>query len=158
MNGRARRPSGERVRERALERARERGSVTTFVVLMVVPSLLMAGLAFDGGQILTARRHAIDTAQNAALAGAQAVAGPVVRQGGVGVAPGRVDAAAQQYLAATGAEGTVQVGPNEVTVTVTQTVELALLPLVGISSRTVTGVGRAQLVRGVTGEELPASP
>lgn len=136
----------------------ERGSVTTFIVLMVVPALLMAGLAFDGGQILTARRHAIDTAQNAALAGAQAVAGPVVRQGGVGVAPERVDAAAQRYLATNGATGTVQVGPNEVTVTVTETVELALLPLVGISSRTVTGVGRAQLIRGVTDEELPGGP
>ncbi len=141
-----------------MSRRRERGSVTTFVVLMVVPTLLMAGLAFDGGQILTARRHAIDTAQNAALAGAQAVAGPVVRQGGVGVAPGQVDAAAQRYLATNDAEGTVQVGPNEVTVTVTETVELALLPLVGISSRTVTGVGRAQLVRGVTDEEVPAGP
>lgn len=142
----------------ARPRAGERGSVTTFIVLMVVPALLMAGLAFDGGQILTARRHAIDTAQNAALAGAQAVAGPVVRQGGVDVAPGRVDAAAQQYLATNGAAGTVQVGPNEVTVTVTETVELALLPLVGISSRTVTGVGRAQLIRGVTDEELPGGP
>ncbi len=147
-----------RLRHPAGERARERGSVTTFIVLMVVPALLMAGLAFDGGQILTARRHAIDTAQNAALAGAQAVAGPVVRQGGVDVAPERVDAVAQQYLATNGATGTVQVGPNQVTVTVTETVELALLPLVGISSRTVTGVGRAQLIRGVTDEEVPAGP
>lgn len=133
----------------------ERGSVTTFVVLMVVPALLMAALAFDGGQILTARRHAIDTAQNAALAGAQAVAGPTVRQGGIGVAAGGVDRAAQEYLARNGSVGTVQVGPNEVTVTVTETVELSLLPMVGISSRVVTGVGRAQLVRGVTEEELP---
>lgn len=134
------------------------GSVTTFVVLMVVPMVLMSALALDGGQILTARRQAIDTAQNAALAGAQAVAGDAVRQGGIGVSPAGVQAAAQDYLTRNGATGTVAVGPNEVTVTVTDTVELALLPMVGISSRTVTGVGRAELLRGVTDEELPGGP
>jgi uncharacterized membrane protein len=136
----------------------ERGSVTTFVVVMVVPVVLMAALAFDGGRMLAARREAIDTAQNAALAGAQAIDGPAVRQGGVDVSPGRVAAASQEYLARNDATGTVSVGPNEVVVTVTDTVELTLLPMIGITTKTVTGTGRSELVRGVNEVDLPTGP
>jgi Putative Flp pilus-assembly TadE/G-like len=136
----------------------ERGSVTVFVVVMVVPMVLMAALAFDGGQILTARRQAIDTAQNAALAGAQAVSGPAVRHGGLDVAAGPVAVAAESYLDRNDATGKVVVGGNEVTVTVTSTVELTLLPLVGITSRTVTGTGRAELERGINQADVVGRP
>lgn len=138
--------------------AEDRGGVTTFVVLLVVPMLLMSALAFDGGRILTARRSAVDTAQNAALAGVQAISGPTVRQGGLGVESNRVEAAAQDYLARNGATGTVDVTAAEVTVTVTGTIDLTLLPMIGISQKTVQGRGRAELVRGVDQAETPSGP
>ncbi|MEZ5230977.1 MAG: Tad domain-containing protein [Acidimicrobiales bacterium] len=52
-------------------RSQERGSVTVFTVVMTVALLFMAGLVFDGGQILNARRVAANIAESAARAGAQ---------------------------------------------------------------------------------------
>lgn len=127
----------------------DRGSSTTFVVLMVVPLLMVAGLAFDGGRILTGRREAIDVAQQAALAGSQAVAGVEVRQGAVGVDAGLVKAAAHAYLQELGHTGTVVVTDTEVTVTVSQVVDMELLSVIGVGSKTVTGVGTSNLLRGV---------
>ncbi len=138
----------------------ERGSVTTFVVLLVVPVLAMSALAFDGGRLLTARRLAADTAQNAALAGAQAIAGTTVRTGRTAVDDRRVVAMAEDYLSRNDATGTVEVIGDEVEVTVTGTVRLTLLPLIRIDARTVTGRGRARLLRGVdrADEPEPAGP
>ena len=133
--------------------ADERGGASTFVVLLVVPMVMMAGLAFDGGQILSARREAADTAQQASLAGAQAINGPTVRQGQIDVSPALVHAAASQYLADAGHTGTVQVTPTEITVTVTQTVDMQLLSVVGVGTKTVTGTATSRLVRGVDGPE-----
>lgn len=139
-----------------MSRRAEAGGVSTFVVVMTMPMVLMAALAFDGGQMLAARRHAADLAGNAALAGAQAIDAAAVRSGGLDVDPDLVQRAAQDHLARHGATGTVTVLPNEVVVTVTDTVELTLLPVVGVTSRPVSGVGRAQLLRGV--EAADASP
>jgi Flp pilus assembly protein TadG len=140
-------------RLRAGPLADERGGTTTFVLLLVVPMVMMAGLAFDGGQILSARREAADTAQQAALAGAQAIDGPTVRQGQIEVSPGLVQAAATQYLAEAGHTGTVQVTATEITVTVTQTVDMQLLSVIGVGSKTVTGVATSRLIRGVDSPE-----
>jgi uncharacterized membrane protein len=122
-------------------------------VLLVVPMVMMAGLAFDGGQLLAARRQAYDVAQNAALAGAQAIDGPEVRQGNVVADPEGVHVAATRYLDSTGHVGTVTVSGETVTVSVTTTVELQLLSVIGISEKTVTGTARTRLVRGVDGPE-----
>ncbi len=131
----------------------ERGGVSTFVVLLVVPMVMMAGLAFDGGQILSARREAVDTAQQAALAGAQAIDGAAVRQGEIEVSPALVHAAASDYLADVGHTGTVTVTATEVTVSVSQVVDMQLLSAIGIGSKTVTGTATSHLVRGVDGPE-----
>lgn len=135
------------------EAADEGGAVTTFVVLMVVPMVLMAALAFDGGVLLTGRREAFDVAQNAAIAGAQAINASAVRQGEVSIGNGDVQAAAIQYLVEVGHTGTVLVSPTEVTVTVTQEVDLQLLSILGISTRTVSGTATSRIVRGVDGPD-----
>ncbi|MCP3992426.1 MAG: hypothetical protein GY724_25365 [Actinomycetia bacterium] len=133
--------------------ADERGGVSIFVVLLVVPMVMMAGLAFDGGHILSTRREVADTAQQAALAGAQAIDGPAVRQGEIRVNAGLVHAAASGYLADAGHTGTVQVSVSEVTVTVTQVVDMQLLSAIGIGPKTVSGTATSRLVRGVDGPE-----
>jgi Flp pilus assembly protein TadG len=145
----------------------ERGSVSIFVVIMAVPMVLMAALAFDGGRILDTRRHALDVAQNAALAGSQALNATTARQGAVAVDPGLIQAAVEDYLTTshslgpsatwTSAVEVTAASPTrtvtEVRVTVTEVVETELLALVGIKSKTVTGTGRTLLVRGVTGPD-----
>jgi hypothetical protein len=52
----------------------ERGQVMAFVVVIVMALLLFVALVFDGGLILAAKRRAINQAEAAARAGAQAIA------------------------------------------------------------------------------------
>ena len=64
--------------KRTVDRTRERcrgedGTVTAFVVIFTLALILLAGLVVDGGLTLAARVQAIDEAQAAARAGAQAI-------------------------------------------------------------------------------------
>lgn len=134
----------------------EHGQVTLFVVLAVVAMLVMAALVVDGGYVLAARRRAIDEANGAARAGAQAVAPSAYRSSAdVVVDPAAATTAAQDYLAAAGHRGTVRVTGDQVAVRVSFAQPMALLGIIGIGAVTVTGQGQARSVRGVeTGEGL----
>jgi hypothetical protein len=132
----------------------EEGSVTVFVVGLTMALMMVAGLVYDGGQILAARRQAHDLADNAARAGAQAVDLDALRSGApVELNPLGAQVAAEDYLALTGHTGEVRVTADTVEVTVTITTPMVLLQLAGISERTVTASGQARLVRGITGPE-----
>ena len=137
-----------RVRFRA-----EVGSVTVFVVILAPALVMMAGLAFDGGRILSARRQAFDVAQNAAIAGTQAIDVTGVHGGESRLDPGLVAVAVNSYLAEAGATGTHTMTDETVTVTVTQTVDMELLDAVGVGPKTVTGTATARIVRGVEGPD-----
>lgn len=128
--------------------------MTVFVVGLTLAFMMVAGLVYDGGQILAARRQAHDLAGNAARAAAQAVDLDALRSGApVQLDPLDAQVAAENYLALTGHTGDVQVTADTVEVTVTITTPMVLLQLAGISERTVTASGRARLVRGITGPE-----
>lgn len=133
----------------------ETGQVTSFVVILVVAMLLCGGLVFDGGRLLADRRQLRDVASGAARAGAQALSVDTLRaEGRTAVDPAAGVAAAQDYLAASGRSGEVQVNEDTVTVTVTEDTDMVILRLAGVASREVTGRGTARLVRGVsTGDE-----
>ncbi len=131
----------------------ERGAVTPFVVAFVVPIAMMAGLAFDGGRVLTERRAVLDVAQNAAFAGAQGADGAGIRRGEASVSPSQVRAAVDAYLDSQGYTGTVEVSGTTVSVTVTSTVDMQVLSAVGVGAKTVTGQASARLVRGVEGAD-----
>ena len=60
----------------------EAGMVTAFVVIFTFALLVMAGLVLDGGLALAAKVQAIDAAQAAARAGAQAIDIPTYRATG----------------------------------------------------------------------------
>jgi hypothetical protein len=118
----------------------EEGTVTAFVVIFTFALVMLAGLVLDGGLALAAKVQAVDEAQAAARAGAQAVDVPLLRSTGQ-------DALA--YLATTGHTGVVQVDGNEVEVSVTITQPMQILGLGGIGSITVTGRGSAVPAHGV---------
>ena len=59
-------------------------------------------------------------------------------------------AAANGHLDRHGVAGTVDVGVDEITVTVTSTIDLQLLPLIGLPTATVTGTSTIRLTRGIT--------
>ncbi|HEY3810282.1 MAG TPA: pilus assembly protein TadG-related protein [Acidimicrobiales bacterium] len=123
---------------------REAGMVTAFVVIFTVALLVMAGLVLDGGLALSAKVRAIDDAQAAARAGAQAINIPLYRSTGqITLDPAQASADAEQYLAHAGQTGTVTVNGDQVTVTITVTHPTQLLSLAGIHDLTVSGSGSA---------------
>lgn len=135
----------------------EEGIFTLFTCLFVVVFLILAGLAVDGGYILAARRRAIDEANGAARAGAEALAPSAYRTTGeLELDPGAAESAAQAFLASTGHSGTVAVDGNQVTVSLAFDQPMSLLQIIGIDSVNVQGRGQARSVRGIdTGETAP---
>ena len=141
--------SAERLRRRHRD---EEGMVTAFVVVFTFALLLLAGLVIDGGLTLAARVQAIDEAQAAARAGAEAINIPLFRSTGqIVLDPAQANQAAESYLAATGHTGTVQVNGDDVDVTVSITQPMQILGIGGVGSLTVTGHGSAAAQHGVTG-------
>ena len=132
----------------------EDGTVSVLVVGLAAALLMVAGLVYDGGQILAARQEAFMVADNAARAGAQAVDIPALRASGTTHLDGpEARAAAGAYLERVGHTGTVNATAERVEVVVSVTVDLFLLRVVGLEDRTVTGTGEAQIVRGISGPE-----
>ena len=132
----------------------EQGSVTVFFAITMLGLLLLLGLVADGGAGLRAAQHAQDSAAEAARAGGQALDLTAATAG----RPQTVDRtaavhAAQAYLTATGATGTVTVSPDRtgLTVTVTDTAPTVFLSLIGIRQLSATATAHAVLVPGITG-------
>ncbi|MEY9861364.1 Flp pilus assembly protein TadG [Catenulispora sp. GAS73] len=127
----------------------EDGVATAFVVIITGALLVMAGLVLDGGQALGAKSKALDEAQEAARAGAQALDVGAFRANGQGtLAPDKAVTAAQSYLAATGDTGTVAVNGSSVTVTVTHIQHTQILSIVGIGSLASTASATATAEQG----------
>ena len=131
----------------------ERGTVTVFVVVFMLALMLVAGLVFDGGNVLAARQEAANVASSAARAGVQALNVEAARSsGGTSLdAPGAIERA-DRYLAQAGYDGTASVQGNEVLVAVAIKQHLFLLGIAGLTSITVHGRGAARDVRAVEQE------
>jgi Putative Flp pilus-assembly TadE/G-like len=115
----------------------DRGSITALVVGLVMTFVACAGLAVDGGRLVTAKVRASDRAENAARLGAQAVTG--LRLGVPEVDERRAVRIAGEFLESFGASGNVEANRYEVCVTIREQVEMTLLGLVGVSSKSVGG-------------------
>ena len=107
----------------------EEGTIAAFVAVLAVALLAVAGLAYDGGQIIRATADARDLAGAAARAGAQQLATDQVHAGRAWLDPTAAEQVATQYLATVGAGGSVTVTDTDVRVTVTVTQPMRLLPI-----------------------------
>lgn len=135
------------------QRRDDRGAVTAFVAVMAIALVLVAGMAYDGGRIVSAHSTARSYAAKAARAGAQEVDLTALRLTGTPVLdPGAAEAAAIAYLDQVGASGTVTVEGDTVTVTVTVVQPMHILPL---PDRTVASTDSATALDST---ELPADP
>jgi len=138
-----------------MRRRDEAGMVTALVVSVVAALLLFTGLVLDGGYLLAARREAIDEADGAARAAAQALATPARTAGPLTLDPARAQAAVDDFLAPSGHRGVAVVEGDVVVVTVSFSHQMAILGIGGLLARTVTGTGTARVQRGIETAEGP---
>ena len=132
----------------------ERGSVTAMWAILALALLVLGGLVYDGGRVLTARRDANNLARQAARAGAQQVDEDTIRLGVPALNVTEAEAAARAFLARRDLTPVaVEVRDSTVTVTVELVQPTPLLALVGIDDRTVTATASARSARGVSSEE-----
>lgn len=112
-----------------MRRDPEQGSVTAFVAVVAVALVLVAGMAYDGGQIVAAQARARGAANGAARAGAQEI--DIIRLRSTGetvLDPAAAVAAAEDYLEQSGVAGQAVVEGAEITVTVSVRQPLRILP------------------------------
>ncbi|MDU0349016.1 Tad domain-containing protein [Actinomyces sp. MRS3W] len=136
---------------------RERGSTSVFAVIVVAVLMALAGLCIDGGKALNARATLADTAEQAARAGAQQIAGGSLRgSGGVTLDAAGARSAARSYLTRSGISPdgfSVTVTGSEVIVTLEEDVPTTTLRLVGMGSVHVHVTGTAHAAVGINQEE-----
>lgn len=140
-------PSGHPARERA----RERGSVSPFILILMPALVGLAGLAYDGGMLFAGRREANILAAAAARAGTNDLDETSIYEGDpvmAGSAPGSATGFA--YAHGAGTANAIVIDPKHLKVEVTRQVNLTFLGIVGLGTQTVSGTGTSHVVPGVT--------
>lgn len=126
----------------------ERGSITAFVAVVATALVLVAGMAYDGGQVIAAHNAARNDAERAARAGAQQIDLDYLRAAGeTRLDPEAARTAAVEYLERAGARGIATVSGASITVTVTRIQAMLILPGADRTfrvSETATAVDGAQ--------------
>ena len=133
--------------------AGDRGSITLMLLALFVALIALAGIVIDGGAKLDQAENANAIAQEAARAGAGMVnEAKALATGSFTVDQAQALAAAQQYLARLGVQGTAAPdGPDAIRVTVRLIAPTHVLSIIGIDTMKSTGSATASLVTRVTG-------
>jgi Flp pilus assembly protein TadG len=128
------------------------GSISPFIIILLPALVGLAGLAFDGGNLFTARREARNVASAAARAGANDILESSIYAGDPQLAP-TASATAVTFAFAQGADAATasQVANDLIEVRVTRTVEMEFMDLFGIDAATVTGESQARVRDAVVG-------
>ncbi|MCX4399960.1 pilus assembly protein TadG-related protein (plasmid) [Streptomyces sp. NBC_00053] len=127
----------------------DRGGLELFYAGVILTGFLIVGMVIDLGLALNARSDAFYAAQSAARTGAQRVdPGQAITGEAVVIDPDAATAAAQDYLAARNAQGTVTTSGDgqSLNVTAETTFHPYVLSLFGVSSWSFTGHGSAILL------------
>ena len=127
----------------------EAGSITAFMVLLLVAFMALLGLVVDGGSAMSAHQAAADEAEQAARSGAGALSVEALRTGSFQLDPVRAVAAAESFTRAAGHPGTASVAGGVVTVRVQYRIPTEVLGIIGINSLPVTAEASAVDVHGV---------
>jgi Flp pilus assembly protein TadG len=118
---------------------RDEGSLTLFTTVVLGTLMLFAAVSLDFGAALNAKIRALHAASEAARIGAQQLDLPALHSGRVRVLnPDQAKAAAQRFLASSGATGTVTASATSVTVNAKARQRTWILPMVGIDTVTMT--------------------
>ncbi len=128
------------------------GAATLWMVFGTIIIFAVAGLVFDGGTLIAGKRDAINDAEEAARAGAQAIDARSVLAGtGPQLDPAAAVAQAEQFLATNGWSGTATADNTSVTVTITRQQPMTFLQTLGLGERTITGTATARPQQGFSG-------
>ena len=122
----------------------ETGSITAFVVMLVMSFVVCAGLAVDGGRMVAAKVLLADQAENAARAGTQEIT--ALRTGDPKIDLERAISSAQEFMVRHQINGQVSATAIEVTVRTTRVVPMSLLSLFGVGSRLISAQRSARPV------------
>jgi Flp pilus assembly protein TadG len=136
----------------------EAGSLSVAMPLIVILALVVIGFAFDGANALTGKRRAINTAEQAARAGAGQLDLGSIRAGGpYRIDPAKAHQAAQHYLGTVGYAGQVRLGRDaigdRVDVTVSWSQQGLFGRFVGVSRYGGSVQASAHVCHGVIQEE-----
>lgn len=130
----------------------DRGKVTIFVAIIAPAWIAMLGLVIVGGGRVRAYQRADNVAAEAARTAGQAIApGSAIQGGRKVIDPALAAVAAQAYLEAVGATGTVTVSPDGQQVTVVATIRYdnpSRLAFLDGPTWTATGQATATLLIG----------
>ncbi|MEU0108359.1 pilus assembly protein TadG-related protein [Streptomyces sp. NPDC006251] len=134
----------------------DRGSLSLWWIMMVIPMFIMIGIAFDLGGKLRDIEHADAVAAEAARAGGQAI-DPAQAITGDAVVLDQAAAAreARRYLAEAGVKGTVSFSADGETINVDVTTQrrTVFLQIIGQPTLDVEGHASAELLHGVGAPE-----
>lgn len=123
--------------------------MTGFLAVLLPALLVLAGLAVDGADAISAREAALGEAAQATRAGVAAVQ---LHSACLAIDPGAAVAAAESFMAASGHPGTAAVVGDTVVTTVSPyRVPTTFLSLIGIDSFTVSATGAARSVTAAAG-------
>jgi hypothetical protein len=125
------------------------GSVTPFLLLLVVTLCALLALVAEGGVVMSARIAAEAEAEQAARAGASVLGAATLRGGGIASGGRAAVAAAERSMAESGHPGKAWASGRSVTAHVTP-YELGtpLLAIIGISRVLVSAEASAKAVAG----------
>jgi hypothetical protein len=126
------------------------GSISAFVVLLLVAVFVLMGLVVDGGSALSAQQAATDEAEQAARAGAGALSVDALRSGNVQINQQEAVSAAEEFTVAAGHPGTATVSSGTVNVQIHYRIHTEILGIVGIDTLPVSASASAVDVQGVT--------
>ncbi len=114
---------------------KSRGSLSAVVICIAFACMSLAGLAFDGGRVVSSYMAMSDAAQNAARLGGQQLVG--IREGNPHIDKDSAISAMHTYLAARVLTGTFDIQGTRATVEISQKIPMRILGFIGIGDRTI---------------------
>ena len=122
------------------------GSLSAMMICLVMATMSLAGLAYDGGRVVSAYMAMSDAAQNAARLGGQQIVG--IRDGHPHIDENLATSAMRAYLVTRGFAGKYDLQGTKATVEISQKVPMRILGIIGIGDRTVRVIRTADVVDG----------
>ena len=111
------------------------GSLSAVVICIAFACMSLAGLAFDGGRVVSSYMTMSDAAQNAARLGGQQLVG--IREGDPHIDKDSAVTVMHTYLAARVLTGNFDIQGTRATVEISQKIPMRILGIIGIGDRTI---------------------